>query len=99
MNRVKALIEDSWVVMTRSAARGGAKGDQNSSEELASPPDALIASNPHARIHKTLEYTPDLPAIEAVLPLRRRPWCQWQRPKRGQSQPKRWLRSVFLCEK
>lgn len=71
-------------MMTRSTARGGAKGDQNSGEELASPPDAPMASNPHTRIHETSEYTPDLPTTEVVLPLRRRPWCQWQRPKRGQ---------------
>jgi hypothetical protein len=43
-----------------------------------------MASNPHARIHETSEHTPDLPATEAVLPLRCRPRYQWQRPKRGQ---------------
>jgi hypothetical protein len=72
------------VVMTRSAAWGSAKGDQNSDEELTSPPDAPMANNPHTRIHETSEYTPNLPATEAVLPSRHIPQCQWRWPERGQ---------------
>lgn len=69
--------------MTRSTARGGTEGDWNSSEELISPPDAPMASNPHARNHEIPEYTPDLLATDTTLPSRHRPQRQWRRLKRG----------------